>query len=359
MKRLQDISIKQKLVTIIMLTSGVALLLASAGFLAVEFFILRTEMTRELSSLAQIIGTNSAAALTFGDKRSAEETLTALRAQQHVVSACIYAADGDVFARYTREGAAANLSPPAVREDSYSFSAENLDVFHEILLQSEKAGTVYIQSDLAPMYSRLKRDAGIVLGVMLVSSFVAFVLSSKLQRVISEPVMHLAAVAKTVAADKNYSIRAAKHGQDELGQLIEGFNDMLTQIQERDVKLQRAHDDLEHRVDDRTKELQVEIAGRKRIEEALERQAEELQRFAYVTSHDLQEPLRMVASYTELLSRRYKGRLDADADEFIAYAVDGAHRMQSLIHGILTYSRIDSQGKSFAQASCEAVLDRS
>ena len=269
LRTFRDVSIKHKLTLIIMLTSSVALLLAGAAFGTYELIMFRRAMTSHLLTLAEIIGANSTAALAFNDQSAARETLTALSAEPHIVSTTIYARDGRAFAKYFRADMSQDLSPPTPQEDGYHFGQDHLVLFRRIMLDGEQVGTVYIQSDLQELRARLQLYVGIVVAVMLASSCVAFVLSSKLQGVISQPIMHLAQTARVVSVEKNYAVRAVKQSQDELGLLIDGFNDMLHQIQERDAALQQAHDELEKRVQERTQELQQEIAERQRAEKAL------------------------------------------------------------------------------------------
>ena len=269
MRRFRDISIQRKLTLIIMLTTGVALLLACAALLTNEMISFRQDMVRDLSTVAGIVGSNSTAALAFKDQKAAGETLAALHDKPHVVAARIYTARGGVFAKYIRPAAGADVLPNEAREEGYTVQNGELILFRRIILDRDTIGMVAIQSDLRQMSSRVRQYVWTVLLVMLASSFVAFTLSSRVQRVISGPIMRLAGAARIVSAEKDYSVRVARHGQDELGILIEDFNDMLAQIQKRDAALQEAHDGLETRVRQRTKELRREIAERKRAEESL------------------------------------------------------------------------------------------
>ena len=271
--RFQDIPIKRKLTAIIMIASTVALLLVSTGFVAYDLATFRQTKVRDLSTLAEIIGNQSTAALTYGDKDAAREILAALNAEKHIVAAGLYDKDGRLIASYSGDKAQAAAFPSHPEQEGLRFQNGALVLFHEIRLDGDFIGTLYLKSDLQQLISeRFERYAAMILLFTMLSLVVTLFLSGLLQRVISRPIFHLAETAKTVSGEKNYSVRAIKHGADELGQLIDSFNEMLGQIQRRDTELQQAHDKLEIRVAERTEDLRAEITERKQAESELKRQ---------------------------------------------------------------------------------------
>jgi PAS domain S-box-containing protein len=252
---LKKTSIKRKQTLIVMLTSGVALLLACVAFSSYEVMTFRAAMVENLSTLTAIIGDNSSAALDFADPKAAKETLSALQAEPNIEAGCIYTAKGQVFAVYQRPGNGTAFEPPVVQLDNQYFSKDALVMFRPIVRDGETLGTVYVVSDLSALYSRLDRYILIAVGVLFASGLVAFLLSSWLGRLISGPILSLVQTTRAVTEEKNYSVRAVKHSDDELGVLIDGFNEMLRQIQERDAALQKTHIELEKRVAERTEEV--------------------------------------------------------------------------------------------------------
>src|SRR5712691_7263083 len=230
---LRNVSIKRKLTLITMITSSVTLLLAGAAYVTYDLVTFRQAMTRDLLILAEIVGTNSTGALVFDDLQAGAATLASLRAQQHIVSACLYAKTRKLFAAYHR-----GLTPAVPADkDCHGSGRGHLEVSRPIILDGEVIGAISIESDLQAFYDRLTRYASIGVVVMLASSVVGWLLSVKLQRVISGPVLHLVRTARTVSDRMDYSVRAVKHTEDEVGLLIDSFNEMLTQIEKRDAAL--------------------------------------------------------------------------------------------------------------------------
>jgi len=254
-----DLTIRQKVQSIVMVISAVALLVATVVFTLYDRSTFLRAKTQDLNAAAQMIALNSTAAMTFGDPQSATEILTALQAKQNVINACIYDKDGRVFATYSRDAAHSEFSPPPAQTQAAVIVNRNMVLFQPITLKGELIGTIFIEADLTDLNGRLTRFLEIDSLVLLVSLAVAFLLSTKLQRVISGPIRELADTASSVTTQENYSIRATKRGNDEIGLLFDQFNSMLDRLQQRDVALQRAHDSLEKRVVERTAYLNVLI----------------------------------------------------------------------------------------------------
>ena len=274
-------SIKRKLMRISMLTTGVALLLTSVLLIANEVITFRQSLIERMGIMAKIVGTNSTAALMFNDKKTAEETLYALKSGKNITCAVLYNRNGDVLAQYIRDVSAGNCRPHKVGPDGYHLGIDRLDILQRIHLDNESIGTLYIQSDLNELYQLILWFLVTVFMVILFSIAIAFVLMSRLQKTITKPLSEMADVMNTISGEKNYSVRVAIQSQDEVGILGEGFNEMLSQIQNRDTELEVHREHLQDLVTQRTEELartnidlQQELADRKLADAKLRQQTD-------------------------------------------------------------------------------------
>jgi PAS domain S-box-containing protein len=270
MKLFGKASVQNKLTFVIVCTSVVGLSLACISFDLYERSSFRTAMTTQLSALADTLGTNAAAALTFYDRKSAEDILGALRAERHIVGARLFDGHGNAFADYRRGGRDLEFRlPDRLQSSGEQFAADQLTLYRTVYLGGEKAGAIAIVSDLEAYRAKLRQYTEISIAVMLISALATYFVSSRLLRLITEPIIHLAQVATRVTRQEDYSLRAMQRGDDEIGTLVESFNQMLERIQERDAALQHANEDLELRVQARTTELQLEVQERLHAEETL------------------------------------------------------------------------------------------
>ncbi|MBN2314040.1 MAG: HAMP domain-containing protein, partial [Sedimentisphaerales bacterium] len=227
MSIMRNMAIKHKLMVIIMVTCTVALLLYSEILLLSERKEFREETVDSISCYAEMLGDNCRAALAFEDAADTGETLQSLQAEASIVYACVYTRKHEMLADYQRAGLAEEFSPPECEEEGYRFDGKYFKLFKQIKEGDDPIGTVYIQFDLSEGRMRLLWKAGMIALAVLVCSLTAYLVSLRLQRVISGPLLDLAEVAKVVSEKEDYSVRASKQNNDEVGMLIDAFNEML------------------------------------------------------------------------------------------------------------------------------------
>src|SRR6202166_2999432 len=265
----RKLSLRRKLTLVIMINTVVALCAAGIGFAEYGVYRFKELRLEDLNALANILGTNSTAPLAFKDPGSAQDILRALAAKPHILAAVIYDRDGKPFAVYHRGGSKDRYSAPPVESDSGRFTSTRVLIFQAIIFEGEKVGTVFLEGDTVEYKQLLIGYLFFFALIVAAVSLGAYAMAGRLQRPISNPILQLAWTTKMVTSTRDYSIRAGKHSEDEVGVLIDGFNEMLGQIQIRDAELLHASEDLEKRVDERTAELEQEVTDRKRTQKAL------------------------------------------------------------------------------------------
>ncbi|HYP07490.1 MAG TPA: PAS domain S-box protein, partial [Bryobacteraceae bacterium] len=442
----RDLPINRKLMVVVMGVTTASLLLSGLGIVSADRILFRRALERDVSALAQIVADNSTAALAFNDPRIASETLASLRARPHMVAACLFGADGALFAKYLRPGSGVTC-PELESVGELRFRNAGLTVRRPVTLQQKNLGSVLLLYDLEEISSRTMLYGSIVVGVFLVAGLLAAALSVRLRSLIADPILRLVSVTTSVSQTGDYAIRAERDSNDELGALVERFNDMLAAIQSRELKLTKALREREEALNDAeraherfrfmaesmpqkifttTAEGEVDYVNRqwqeftglsfeevKRgawmtiihpddnaavlkkwkdsietgatfhselrlgradgrycwhlgrahamrdaqgnvsmwigsytdIHEQKEREAQlrranaDLEQFVYSASHDLQEPVRNVAVYSEIIARRYDGQLDDSAQQFLGFLKEGGRRLAMLMRDLLAYTR--------------------
>jgi PAS domain S-box-containing protein len=271
-----NLSFHRKLTILVVATTLTTLFMACLSLALFERHSYRTARSNELSLLGSTLGANTAASLNFNDQIGAADMLAALHADPDLMAAYLYDTSGNIFAQYHRADSPAILHAPAMPPDGTQFTSESLTVSQGVFLRGERSGTIVLVSSLRALNQKIRRYAQISALVLVIAILAKFLIFVRVLRIVTDPIMELARIAGEVSAHGNYALRAPGGGKDEIGALIRSFNDMLGDIQQRDLALQQANDQLEIRVKARTAELQKEVNEHMRADEALSKERQVL-----------------------------------------------------------------------------------
>jgi signal transduction histidine kinase len=373
MMALRNLPIKTKLIAMMMLTAGIGIFVMAIVISINEAVTMRNDIEAELATLGKVIGSRSTGSLAFNDPRTANENLTALAIKKDIVYAAIYQEEGLLFAEYK-----ANTGNSSLQQQDYSWLASilqimssgkiagTIEVSNDIYFEKQRIGTVLIRSDMTNFVVKMLRYLSWVVITLLACFTLSLIVSTRLHRLISIPILNLQKVTSKVSESDDYSVRIPNDSSDELGNLIDSFNAMLGQIETRDQQLAKYSKHLEGLVDERTDELI----------EANNRRIQWLENMAKFLKHELKNASIGVKSSLELIERRSqqpsintyleRAKKSLNYMNILLTSVSNASSLEAMIYkeplnplnlGLLVKSQIDEYKLSYPQYQIIGDID--